>query len=140
MQITATRVGIILIVVAMLAGPWFSPSGFDWVQHTTSQQAGQLTPGAYWMRFGFVALGLGLSIDALYAVRQGQWPNCLFLVFGVSMVLVAVFSHRPINPELNYDLTDDMLHSFFSPRLWDLHSALGWGGAWFICVLALTSF
>lgn len=92
------------------------------------------------MRFGFVALGLGLSIDALYAVRQGQWPNCLFLVFGVSMVLVAVFSHRPINPELNYDLTDDMLHSFFSPRLWDLHSALGWGGAWFICVLALTSF
>lgn len=127
MHITATRVGIILILLAMLIGPWFSPPGFDWVKHTTSQQAGQFTAGAYWMRFGFVAFGIGLTIDVFDSLRRKQWPNVLFLVFGVSMILVAVFSHRPLDPALAYDLTDDWLHSFFATLM---GFAFGFGVGW----------
>lgn len=127
MQITTSRIGIILMALTMVVGPWFSPPGFDWVRHTTSEQAGQLTAGAYLMRFGFVALGLGIFIDALEAVKRRQWANSLFLVFGLSMILVAVFSTRPIDLTLTYDLTDDWLHSFFATLM---GFAFGFGVGW----------
>ena len=122
-----TALGVFIIVSAIVFGPLFAHPGFDWVAHTTSQQAGQMVQGAWLMRLGFVAFGLGVLLDALPDLRRGQYENGLFVFFGVSMVLVAVFSHKPLDPTLFYDVTDDLLHSVFATLM---GFAYGIGVAW----------
>jgi len=124
---SATAIGIYCIIFAMLVGPFIAPAGFNWIKHTTSQQAGQLVAGAWLMRLGFVAFGLGILFDSTTRLRAREWQNSLFWFFGLSMVLVAVFSHRPIDPSLVYDMSDDWLHSFFATVM---GFAFGFGVAW----------
>ncbi len=124
---SATAIGVYTIVLAMLVGPAFSPNNFNWIEHTTSQQAGQLVAGAWIMRLGFVGFGLGILFDATSRLRAAEWQNSLFWFFGLSMVLVAVFSHRPIDASLAYDMSDDWLHSLFATAM---GFAFGFGVAW----------
>lgn len=124
---SATAIGVYTIVLAIVVGPFLAPSQFNWVEHTTSQQAGQMMSGAWLMRIGFMGFGLGILFDVHVRLRAGEWQNSLFWVFGLSMVLVAVFSHRPIDPSLVYDATDDWLHSFFATLM---GFAFGFGVAW----------
>ena len=122
-----TALGVFIIFSAIVFGPLFAHPGFNWVANTTSQQAGQMVQGAWLMRLGFVAFGLGVLLDALPDLRRGQYENGLFVFFGVSMVLVAVFSHKPLDPTLFFDATDDFLHSVFATLM---GFAYGIGVAW----------
>jgi hypothetical protein len=38
----------------------------------------------------------------------------MLLIFGTSLVLVAIFSHAPIDISLNYNVQEDKLHSLFA--------------------------
>ena len=122
-----TALGVFIIIAAIVFGPLFAHPGFDWVANTTSQQAGQMVQGAWLMRFGFVAFGIGVLLDAIPDLRRGRYENGLFVFFGVSMVLVAVFSHKPLDPTHFFDATDDFLHSVFATLM---GFAYGIGVAW----------
>lgn len=106
--------GVGLILAAMLAGPAFSPPEFDWLRHSTSEQAAQNQSGAWIMRAGFVAYGLCTALAALSDWRRRPLVRAALLVFGIGLIGTAIWSNAPIVPDLPADLTEDFYHSVAS--------------------------
>jgi len=57
---------------------------------------------------------IGVLIDAARRIRDIPIGALAFTAFGISMMLTAVFSHRPIDLNLFYNQLHDFLHSVFS--------------------------
>lgn len=100
--------------MAILVGPLWSPEGYSWIGHTTSEQAGQHMPGAAIMRAGFVAYGAGTLAAALIAFRPRPVVKAALALFGLSLIATAIWSNAPILPGLPSDLHEDWLHSVAS--------------------------
>lgn len=108
------RSGIAAFALAVLIGPAFSPSEFDWVIHSTSEQAGQHMPGAWIMRMGFAAYGLGAALAAVLIWRANPLMNAALFAFGIGLLAAATWSNAAIVPEIASDFTEDRLHSIAS--------------------------
>lgn len=106
--------GVLSMSAAILIGPLFSPPEFSWVQHTTSEQAGQAMPGAWIMRGGFTAFGLGIIVAALSGISERTAVRTAMLGFGAGMVATAIWSNAPIIPNAQANLQEDRLHSVAS--------------------------
>jgi thiol:disulfide interchange protein len=88
------------------------PDSYDWLSHTTSESAAQGLSGAWLARLGFLTLGLGvLWLSSLTGRRWGRWGQLSHRMFGVMMLATAAFSHRPIEQDVVFDRTEDLLHS-----------------------------
>ncbi len=105
---------IAIIVLAILVGPFFSPPEFSWVQHSTSEQAGQHMPGAWIMRVGFFAYGSGAMIAALCDWRNRTWVRGALVIFGAGLIATGIWSNASILPEVVSDMDEDRLHSIAS--------------------------
>lgn len=108
------RTGIILIVLAILIGPYFSDPQYDWVQHTTSQLGGQTMPKAWIMNLGFVAYGCGIIVNSAFNWQRAKLINLAAIGFGVGLIGSAVWSAQPIPPLPPINAVEDQFHSFFS--------------------------
>lgn len=106
--------GIGIIVLAMLVGPMFAPPEFSWLRHSTSEQAGQQLPGAWIMRAGFLAYGLGTLIAAVIDWPTRPFVRAALTAFGLGLVGTAVWSNASILPGTFSDLNEDWLHSVAS--------------------------
>lgn len=106
--------GCAAMVVAMLAGPALAPPEFDWIRHTTSQQAGQHVAGAWIMRLGFVGYGLGTLLAALDDRHRRPLVRAALGLFGMGLIATAVWSHAAIGPDPRSDPAEDMWHSVAS--------------------------
>jgi Protein of unknown function (DUF998) len=113
-KLSPTLIGALIAAAAMTIGPTFNVEGYSSVRHTTSELGAQDTPGAWIMNAGFIAFGAGVLIDALRGLHAARLPAVLFMVFGVSMIMTGVFSHRPIDAGAPYSILEDDLHSLFS--------------------------
>ena len=107
-------VGILAIAAAMLVGPLLAPPEFDWVLHSTSEQAGQGMTGAWLMRLGFVAYGISVVVAALTGGRSRPWVNTALIVFGLGLVATAMWSNASIRPGFASDMQEDWIHSLAS--------------------------
>ena len=106
--------GVAGILAAMLIGPSYAPAVFDWMRHTTSEQAGQNMPGAWIMRAGFVAYGLG-TLTAIALTRTPRpVARAALAVFGAGLIGTALWSNLPVDPALQGDQFDNWLHSIAS--------------------------
>lgn len=124
-------VGLVVSAVALLLAPMALPESYSWVDHTTSEAGAQGVGGAWVARTGFVIFGLSvLWIAAICAKRWGRTATVAHAVFGVSLVAVAVFSHRSWLPDAAYDQTEDVLHSLAA-------TLMGFAFALGVLVLAL---
>jgi hypothetical protein len=106
--------GIAIIVLAILVGPMFSAAEFSWLRHSTSEQAGQQLQGAWIMRAGFLAYGIGTLTAALL-----DWPTrpivrAALAIFGLGLVATAIWSNASILPAASSDMHEDWLHSIAS--------------------------
>lgn len=106
--------GIAIMVVAMLIGPFFSPPEFSWITHSTSEQAGQQLSGAWLMRVGFVGYGLGTLLAAL-----NDWPTrslvrSALVLFGFGLIGTAIWSNASILPDAPSNMNEDWMHSVAS--------------------------
>ncbi len=110
----ATFGGIGIILVAIVAGPFFSPPEFSWLRHSTSEQAGQHVAGSWIMRAGFVCYGLGMLISALVAWRTRPFVRGALAVFGLGLIGTAIWSNASIVPGAPSDMLEDRLHSIAS--------------------------
>lgn len=106
--------GVSGIATAMLIGPIFSPPEFDWIVHSTSEQAGQHMPGAWIMRGGFLGYGLGVAMAAALEWRQAPAVKSALIAFGIGLVAAAVWSNAPILPGVPAEMGEDKLHSIAS--------------------------
>jgi hypothetical membrane protein len=103
-----TRIGIVLFVLAVVAGPWYTVAGYSPVSHLISELGAQRTPNMLVMAAAFIALGAGIGVDAL---RHWRRPLAPFLAFGAFMVLVGIFPHKPITPGLAYSAPVHAAHA-----------------------------
>jgi hypothetical protein len=77
------------------------------------------------MVFGLTVLWLLVASDQVW----GRWGALMHGSFGVFMVAASTFAHRPWDPGLPFDSTEDMLHSI---------AATAMGFAFAIGVVAVT--
>lgn len=105
--------GISVIVLAIVLGPLASPPEFSWITHSTSEQAGQHMSGAWIMRLGFVAYGLGI-LGAVLTDRRRPLVRAALFVFGCGLLGTAVWSNASILPDPPSDMHEDWLHSVAS--------------------------
>jgi hypothetical membrane protein len=104
----------ILLILTMFLLPLFSAEGYSIVKHTTSQLGAQKTPNSWVMNIIFVMMGI-TSIWAGWLHYEGFWfQRILILIFGISLVLVAIYSHAPITEGLTFNKKYDKLHSLFA--------------------------
>jgi uncharacterized membrane protein YadS len=106
--------GIGIIVLAILIGPLFSPPEFSWIQHSTSEQAGQNMTGAWIMRIGFVGYGAGTLIAAIVDWGSRPFVRAALILFGIGLCGTAIWSNASILPGLSSDIHEDWLHSVAS--------------------------
>jgi hypothetical protein len=104
--------GLAASAAATAVAPAFMLAGYSWISLTTSEAAAQAVSGGWMGRLGFLLFGL--SVLLLADVRRrpwGPWGTALHVGFGALMTAAAAFSHRPWSPELAFDRTEDLLHS-----------------------------
>ena len=106
--------GIAVILGALLIGPMFSPAEFSWLHHSTSEQAGQQLAGAWIMRIGFVAYGLGPLSAAILDWNTRPLVRLALIFFGLGLVSTAVWSNASILPAVSSDMREDLIHSVAS--------------------------
>jgi hypothetical protein len=106
--------GIAVMVAAILLGPLASPPEFSWLRHSTSEQAAQHLQGAWIMRTGFAAFGIG-TVGAAFLQTGGRgMVRAALVVFGLGMVAAAIWSNAPILPDVPADMREDWAHSVAS--------------------------
>lgn len=98
----------------MCLGPQLSPPQFDWVIHSTSEQAGQGMPGAWAMRAGFVAYGFAIAAASLLEWRPAPLARLALGGFGLGLIATAIWSNAPIEAGLPADMREDHFHSIAS--------------------------
>ncbi len=107
-RINPTRIGIAVFVLAVVAGPVYTVSGYSSVSNLISELAAQHTQGNYFMSGAFVTLGAAIVFDGIRAFRRSLAP---FIAFGFLMLLAGVFGHKPIAPGVPYSALAHSAHS-----------------------------
>jgi hypothetical protein len=105
-------IGLAASAAALAVAPVLMPDSYSWLSMTTSESAAQGVDGAWLARLGFLLFGLSVSL--LAAIRHREWGPAgtgLHAGFGLFMVAAAGFSTRPWQPGAAYDRTEDTLHS-----------------------------
>jgi hypothetical membrane protein len=104
----------LILMVVMFLLPFFTEQGYSIIRHTTSQLGAQNTKNAWIMNITFALMGL-TSIYAGWEHYSRFWLHkILLLLFGMSLVFAAIYSHAPINPLVDYHIREDELHSVFA--------------------------
>lgn len=112
--LSSTHVGVLLCGGMILLGPLYTVEGYSVVMHTVSQLGAQNTPGRWWMNFGFLALGIGVGLDARRIWWTAPFVSVIFIMFAAAVAMMAVFSSRPVDPDLPYSDMRHLLHAVFA--------------------------
>jgi len=106
-MITPTRVGIVVFAIAVLLGPLYTVDEYSTVANLISELGAQHTPNNFIMICAFIVLGLGILVDG---VRKFQIPLLPFILFGLSMAIVGVFPHKPLDSSQGFNAMFHNLH------------------------------
>jgi hypothetical protein len=110
---------LVVVVLALLAAsvgglaiaPLLMPGSYSVIEHAVSESAAQGVPWAWVARLGFLLLGAAVLVTAsLAGARWGIWGRAAHRVYGIAMILAAVFSNRPWQ-DVPFDPFEDLLHS-----------------------------
>jgi hypothetical protein len=102
-------------IASLLFAPLLMPESYNWIVHTTSESGAQGIEGAWLARAGFVLYGLAVLLLSVYSRKR--WPSVavlLHVMFGIGMIGNAIFSSKPWEATLPFDLMEDTLHSLMS--------------------------
>lgn|SRR5512134_1373248 len=94
-----TRVGILIFILAVAAGPLYTVPGYSFTQNLISELAAQNTPRNWVMAVAILALGAGIVMDGARRVARQLVP---FMAFGAFMGLAGLFGHKPIAADVPY--------------------------------------
>lgn len=104
----------ILMLLVIFILPFLSVESYSIVANTTSHLGAQKSPAAWVMNVTFVLLGIATARAAWLYFRHYMFQKIILTVFGLSLVMTAVFRHAPIEKNLAYDVKEDYWHALFS--------------------------
>lgn len=104
----------LLLLLVMFILPYFSTAGYSIIANTTSELGAQNTPNAWIMNITFGLLGLACIIEGSIYLKSSRMHQFLLFLFGVSLILTALYHHAPIHQIMSYDIYEDKVHSVFA--------------------------
>jgi len=103
-----------LVLPGMFILPFYNVPGYSIIGNTISELGAQSTPHAWVMNFMFISLALG-SVVAGWRYFEGfMFHRIVLVLFGISLTLMAFFNHAPIRPDIQYSITEEGWHAYFS--------------------------
>ena len=109
---------LVASIIAVALGPIALDESYSWVQHSTSEAAGQQVDGAWVTRSGFLLFGLAvLWLTHLETGRWSKFAASMHALFGACLTGVAAFSLRAWDGTSDYDHTEDLLHSVLATAM-----------------------
>lgn len=102
----------VLFIVVSLGLPFFSFEGYSILSNTTSHLAAQRSPFAWIMDMVFVWIGV-MAIITTYGTGV-RYHQVFGGIFGLSLVITALFPHAPLFVGVPVNLLQDQVHSVFA--------------------------
>lgn len=110
--ILAAVAGLMLLLIFVL--PLFSFPGYSVARNSILELGAQFSPNA-WIINVAIALFSAASVIAGWKYFEGFILHRIMLVlFGISLMLLAVFNHAPVNTAIRYNITESGLNSYFA--------------------------
>jgi uncharacterized membrane protein len=106
---------LILALTAFALAPLALPASYSWFELGLSEAAAQGVEGAWVARTGFLVFGF--AVIGLVRTRHATWTLAESVFhggFGLSMIGVATFAHRPWDDSAAFVASEDVLHSVFA--------------------------
>ena len=103
----------VLLLLVMFILPVYSTPESSIICNTLSQLGAQYTPNAWIMNFTFASLGIGSIISGWRYFEGYEFQRLFLILFGISLTLAAFFNHAPVNPLIQYKISEDGWHSYF---------------------------
>ncbi len=104
----------VLMILVMFLLPFFSVESYSIIANTTSHLGAQQAPHAWVMNVVFVLLGVATIIRVSSLFNNYKFTTTMLIVFGLGLIMTALFRHRPIIEGVEFDLLQDQLHSLFA--------------------------
>ena len=104
----------ILLLLVMFILPFYSSEGYLILRNTTSHLGAQNSPNAWIMNVVFLLLGICCIIESWRYLKDYWFHKILLTLFGIGLMLVAVFQHAPIIEGIAFNTFEDRLHSVFA--------------------------
>ena len=113
-EIKLLTAAFMLVLAAMFILPFFSVPGYSIIRNTLSDLGAQSAPHAWIMNGLFIFLAF-CSVIAGWGYFEGFiFHRIVLILFGISLGLMAIFNPTPIRPDIQYSLTEDGWHAYFS--------------------------
>lgn len=117
MRITGPLALILASFAATALAPLAVGQGYDWIDHTISESAGQGVHNAWLARAGFLFWGAGALWLGCKERLRSRAGAVLLALFGLCMLGAAVCSTRSWDPAQSFNPTLDLLHTIFASAM-----------------------
>ena len=108
----------ILLLLAMFILPLITAPEISIARNTLSELGAQFSPWSWIMNSIFAALALSAVISGWGYYEGFVFLRIILVLFGISLVLSAIFNQAPVNPEIRYNIREDGLHLYFACTTW----------------------
>jgi Protein of unknown function (DUF998) len=108
----------ILMILAMFILPLFLVPDQSIVRNTLSELGAQFFHYSWIMNTIFVALAFSSVISGWGCFDGFAFQRFLLVLFGTSLTLAAIFNHAPADPDIQYNISEDGWHTYFTCTTW----------------------
>ena len=117
-KINLIVIACIMMLLAMFILPLFMGPDHSITRNTVSDQGAQNSAGAWIINSILVALAFSSVISGWGFYKGFVFHRVILVLFGVSIVLSAIFNNAPVNPEIHYNINEEGWHKYFACITW----------------------
>jgi len=103
-----------LMILAMFLLPAINVPDHYIFRNTLSDLGAQHSAGAWIMNSIFAALAISSVISGWGCTKGFIFQRIILSLFGISLILSALFNQAPVNPGIQYDISEAGLHLYFA--------------------------
>jgi len=107
-----------LMLMAMLILPFFMVPDHSIIRNTISELGAQVTPYSWIMNTIIAALAVSSVMSGWRYYEGYVFQRIILLLFGIALLLAAIFNHAPVNPEIPFNIIEDGWHSYLMNTTW----------------------